>query len=107
MSLSKESRLEKAEKMAIILILLDIIEMYSIEALEGTKQELKRAIKSAVQTNKQMTKLAGKYLGIAEEDAEGIAEHFGEAADFIHELIEAYYKNELVEDGDYIKIKVK
>lgn len=102
MSLSKESKLEKAEKMVIILILLDIIELYSMEALPGTKQELKQAINSAVKTNKRMTKVAAKYLGMTD-----ISEHFGEAADFIYELIEAYYKNELVEDGDYIKIKIK
>ena len=93
--------------MVIILILLDIIEMYSMEALPGTRQELKQAIKRAVQVNKNMTKIASKYLQIAEEDDVKISEHFGEAADFIHEMIEAYYKNELIEDGDYIKIKVR
>lgn len=107
MTLSKESKLEKAEKMVIILILLDIIELYSIEALEGTKQELKQTIKKAVQTNKQMTRIAGKYLSIAEDDSDGISEGFGDAADFIKELIEAYYHNEVIKDGDYIKIKIK
>ena len=105
--MSKESRLDKAEKMSIILILLDIIELYSMEALDGTRHELKQAIKQAVQVKKKMTRTASKYLDIAEEDAEGISEHFGVAADFIKELIESYYHNEIVEEGDYVKIKMK
>ncbi len=105
--MSNESKLDKAEKMVLILMLLDIIEMYSMEALSGTRQELKQAIKQAIQANKRMTKIAGKYLTIAEDEDINIAESFGDASDFIKELIEAYYHNELVEDGDYVKIKIR
>lgn len=106
--MKNESKLDKAQKMVIILMLLDIIEMYSMEALSGTKMELKRAIKRAVQVNKMMTRTASKYLSIAEdeEDGDGISEAFGDAADFIHGMIEAYYMNEVkIEDG-YYKIRL-
>jgi hypothetical protein len=102
-----ESKLDKAQKMVIILMLLDIIEMYSMEALAGTKNELKQAIKRAVQANKLMTRVSSKYLTIAENEADGISEDFGNAADFIKDMIEAYYSNEVIEEDGYYKFRIQ
>lgn len=105
--MSKDSRLRKPEKMVMIMILMDIVEIYSMEALEGTRHELKRIVKQAIQTNKAMTKLASKYLSIAEDHTDGdITEDFCEAAEFIQSLIEEYFHGNFIDDGDgYIKIK--
>lgn len=106
MSLSKDEKFDKGQKMVIILILLDIIEMYSIDALPGTTFELKQAIKKAVTANKHMTKISSKYLSIAEEQVDTVTTDFGKAADFIKDFIDAYYNHQIMIEDGYYKIKV-
>lgn len=75
----------KQEKLMVIMMLLDIVESYTVEALPGTVQEYKKAIKEAIVANKRMTRIGSKYLGIGD-----IGDEFGQATDELEEIISTY-----------------
>ena len=98
--------LNKAEKLTMVMILLDIVEMYALEVLPGTRFELKKAVKEAIVVNRKMTEISSKYLNVTQTEDDDVAIQFGEGSDFIKEMIEIYFKGKLVKEGDYYKFKL-
>ena len=87
MTKEKKDRLTKRDRLALMLLLLDIIEVYNLETMTPTvKYSLKKAVKNAIKYSKELTTEVSKYVT-------PIDEPFAIVADQMQEVIESFYLN--------------